>query len=67
MSERRASGEVVPFRVPGAAIRKREVRRPSDATILLFTGVRYERGDDGTPPPPPMTRTLPAGDARLGG
>lgn len=65
MSEERRRGEVVSFPKPGAS--RRAVRASGGGTVLLFTGVRYERAADDMPPPPPAGRTSPAGDRRIGG
>lgn len=68
MSQDRRQGEVIAFPPPSHAVRSRRPGSPGagGGTVLLFTGVRYERLGAEMPPPSPA-RTHPADDRRVGG
>lgn len=72
MSEHRRPGEVIRFPPPDASGPRRTgarltgPRTEGGGTVLLFTGVRYEREAEPTLPPPPADRAAPAGDRRVG-
>ena len=68
MSQDRRQGEVINFPPPSHAPRLKRSGSPGagGATVLLFTGVRYERlGADM--PPASSVRPHPADDRRIGG
>lgn len=75
MSEDRRPSEVIRFPVRDASGPSRTgARREGGGTVLLFTGVRYEREAEPTVSPalapalapPPGDRAAPAGDRRVG-
>jgi len=56
-------GEIIAIR---AQKRRSQVAPPGGAEILFFTGVRYQRAVDETPPPLDEPRS-PEADGRRGG
>lgn len=67
-SEQRVTATIVPFRAHARPVDRPDSADPRRGTVLLFTGVRYERLPDPAPlESPPPGRTPPRGDLRKRG
>lgn len=68
MSDERRRSEVIRFPLRRLSTPGRiGSRTEGGGTVLLFTGVRYERAAELTLTPPPADRPEATGDRRVGG